>query len=408
MQASKPHHNETVDSPSIVVPILTGMLVTLVTVAFARLAFGLILPFMRTDLGMTYQQAGNLGTVAALGYLFLVMVAGMFASKHGGRAAVVLGLSLTTVGFILLSISSQQSMLLFSMLLLGCGTAFAYTPVISLLAGCFPGRRGAVIGMTNSGIGVGMLVASFMVPYLNETLGRSAWRWSWVVFAVSSALTLVASLAYLPRTKQVAGSSKSAPAVPMYRNSRINIVALLYGVVGTTYIAQTTFMYSFALESGMSPVIAGRMSALLGILSVFAAPTWGYISDRFGRSPTLMVAVALNAVGTLIPVVWPTTAGFTVHYIMLGCTVSGMFTSILTIAAESVEPAFAPRATSYVTLFYATGQFIGPALAGLLIEYAGGFKTAFTASTIVLVLGFFLSCRLAVVSRRHVAAAADA
>jgi len=186
----------------------------------------------------------------------------------------------------------------------------------------------------------------------------------------------------------------------MYRNNRINMVALLYGVVGTTYIAQTTFMYSFALESGISPETAGRMSALLGILSIFAAPTWGYISDRFGRSLTLIVAVALNAVGTLIPVVWPTATGFTVHYIMLGCTVSGMFTSILTIAAESVEPAYAPRATSYVTLFYATGQFIGPALAGVLIEYAGGFKTAFTASTMVLVLGFFLSCRLALLSRQ--------
>lgn len=77
-----------------------------------------------------------------------------------------------------------------------------------------------------------------------------------------------------------------------------------------------------------------------------------------------------------------------------------MFTSILIIAAESVEPRLAPRATSYVTLFYAVGQLAGPALAGLLIEYAGGFKTAFAASSAVLALGFVLSCRLVRLSRR--------
>jgi MFS family permease len=216
---------------------------------------------------------------------------------------------------------------------------------------------------------------------------------------VVSAAAFAASAVYLPRARISAAAAKAAPAVPMYRNSRINLTGLLYGVVGTTYIAQTTFMYSYALESGMSAVTAGRMSALLGIMSIFAAPSWGYISDRFGRPRALLVAIALNAVGTSLPVLWPTVAGFTMHYLMLGCTVSGMFTSILTIAAESVEPQHAPRATSYVTLFDATGQFVGPALAGLLIEHAGGFKTAFTASSAVLALGFLLACRLAWLSR---------
>lgn len=383
-----------------VLPVLTGMMVTLVTVAFARLAFGLILPSMRTDLGLSYQQAGTLVTAAALGYLFLVMVAGVFASRRGGRAAVMLGLSLTTAGFILLGAGSHFGLLLLAMLLLGCGTAFAYTPVISLLAGYYPHRRGSVIGVTNSGIGIGMLMASLLIPSLVELAGNSAWRWAWGVFAVASMIALTCSLAFLPNPKIAVPASAPGGSASVYRDKRLILTGLLYGVVGTTYIAQTTFMFSYALESGISASTAGHLSALLGVLSIFAGPCWGLFSDRFGRPAALLISVALNVVATILPVLLPTITGFTLHYLILGCTVSGMFTSILTIAAESVEPRLAPRATSYVTLFYAVGQLAGPVLAGLLIEYAGGFKTAFTASTVVLALGFVLSCRLVRLSRR--------
>lgn len=384
---------------SVILPVLTGMMVTLVTVAFARLAFGLILPSMRADLGLSYQQAGTLVTAASLGYLFLVMVAGVFASRRGGRAAVVLGLALATAGFILLGVGSHFGLLLLAMLMLGCGTAFAYTPMISLLASYYPHRRGSVIGVTNSGIGIGMLIASLLIPSLGELAGQSAWRLAWGVFAAASMIALVSSLTCLPNPRLAAPGATMSGSASVYRDRRLILTGLLYGVVGTTYIAQTTFMFSYALESGIPAPTAGHLSALLGVLSIFAGPCWGLFSDRFGRPASLLISVALNAVATLLPVLLPTVTGFTLHYLILGCTVSGMFTSILTIAAESVEPRLAPRATSYVTLFYAVGQLAGPALAGLLIEYAGGFKTAFTASSIVLALGFVLSCRLVRLSR---------
>ena len=40
-----------------------------VTNGFARLAYGLILPAMKPDLGWTYAQAGWLNTANALGYI---------------------------------------------------------------------------------------------------------------------------------------------------------------------------------------------------------------------------------------------------------------------------------------------------------------------------------------------------
>ena len=385
--------------------IVTGMLVTLTAVALARLAYGLILPFMRAGLGISYQQAGNLGTASALGYLCFVMLAGVLAARHGGRATILLGTSLTTVGFLGLSLADNYSLLLVLMLLLGFGTAFAFTPVISLLASWFPERRGAVIGMANSGVGIGILMTGTLVPFLSETYGEDGWRVTWALFVAISALALAAAFLFLRNPPNLvhpggtAAASVDIDKASVYRNRHVITVGLLYGVIGITYIAQAIFMYSFALDSGVPALTAGRLAAVMGVLSIFSSPAWGWLSDRFGRGSSLVASVSLTLIGTLIPVIWPTLPGFAAHFIIVGCTISGMFTSVLAASAEHVKPAQAPLAMSYVTLFYAIGQFIGPAAAGLVIERAGGFRAAFAASCIIMAYGVYLSWRLRTIKR---------
>lgn len=51
-----------------------------------------------------------------------------------------------------LNLVSAYGWLLMAMVLLGFGTAFAFTPLISLLGSWYPERRGTVIGFSNSGV----------------------------------------------------------------------------------------------------------------------------------------------------------------------------------------------------------------------------------------------------------------
>lgn len=377
--------------------IAAGALVIMVVVVFARLAYGFILPFMRAALGLSYQQAGTLGTASALGYLVLIMVAGLAAARWGGRAAVLCGVAMTAIGFGGLALASDYRLLTALMALLGFGTAFSYTPVISLLAGWFPQRRGAVIGIANSGVGLGLLITGALVPYLNTVLGADGWRYAWALFAATALTALAAAFLLLRNPVMAASGAGGKPRVDkarVFRDRHVITVGLLYCVVGVTYIVQAVFMYSFALEAGLSALTAGRLAAVSGILSLFASPCWGWLSDRYGRAAVLRICASLTLLGTLIPVIWPVLGGFAAHFIVLGCTLSGMFSAILAASTETVAPHEAPLAVSFVTLFYAVGQFAGPAAAGLLIEHAGGFRTAFAATCLVLLFGVALTLRL--------------
>ena len=375
--------------------VAAGALVIMVVVVFARLAFGFILPFMRTALGLSYQQAGTLGTASALGYLLLIMVAGMVASRWGGRVAVLGGVAMTLAGFSGLALASDYRVLVALMALLGFGTAFAYTPVISLLAAWFPERRGSVIGIANSGVGLGLLLAGSLVPYLNAVFAERGWRIAWGLFGLTALLALVAGFLLLKNPASAgAVGTRQVDRAKVFRNRHVITVGLLYGVVGITYIVQAIFMYSFALASGVPALTAGRLAAVTGILSIIASPCWGWLSDRHGRALVLRICVSMTLVGTLIPVLSPTLGGFAAHFLIVGCTLSGMFGAILAASTETVAPHEAPLAVSFVTLFYAVGQFAGPAAAGLLIEHAGGFRAAFAACCGVLALGVVLTMRL--------------
>ncbi len=373
--------------------VATGMLITLVAVALARLSFGLILPAMRSALGLSYEQAGHLGTATALGYLALVMVAGALASRRGGRVSILLGLIFALAGFVALSLASNYYLILALMTVLGFATAFAYTPLISLMAGWFPQRRGLVIGLLNSGVGAGMMSAGWGVPYLSTSYA-SGWRWVWAAYAAVAAIALLAALLFLrnpPGRDGPALARSNAARATVFYNPYVVIVGIVYGIVGMTYIVQAIFMYSFSLEAGITPSTAGRIAALLGLIGIFAAPVWGSASDTLGRATSLMLALALACIATLIPVLQPTLVGFTLQYVILGMSVTGMFTSALAASTERVDMHQAPQAVSYVTVFFACGQLIGPTAAGALIGATGSFRTTFAISSFFLFVGVLLS-----------------
>lgn len=380
----------------------SGVLVTLVTVALARLSFGLILPAMRESLGLSYAQAGHLGTATALGYLALVMAAGALAARRGGRLSILLGLVFVAVGFVGLSLATGYVQLLALMTLLGFGTAFAYTPLISLIGAWFATRRGMAIGLINSGVGMGLMGAGWIVPAITSA-HENGWRWVWALFAAVAVVAMFAAVAWLrdpPRavsTTRETGSdaqARRAARAAVFRNPYVVVVGLAYGIIGLTYIVQAIFMFSFALAAGVEPVLAGNLAAIMGLLGIVCGPIWGTISDRLGRGRSLGLAMLLAAVATLVPVVWPVTLGFVVHYIVLGVTVTGMFTSALAASTERVSSAQAPLAVSYVTLFFATGQLVGPAAAGWLIGATDDFRWAFGVSAGLLAIGVMLAATL--------------
>jgi MFS family permease len=378
--------------------VLSGMLVALVVIVFARLAYGLILPSMRADLGLTYRQAGALGTVTALGYLLFVLLGGVAASRWGARNTVIAGLAAVTFGFAGLAAASNYYLIVGLMALLGFGTAFCFAPMVSLLATWYPERRGLVIGCMSAGIGAGIFVIGLLVPWLSNLFGPDGWRVTWGVFAGFSGgvgLLVLLSVCDPPIGNDInMARPPSADKWMIYRNPRVITMALVYGIVGMVYIVQAIFMVSYVVESGFDETTAGWLMAMSGLLSVASGPLWGSLSDSWGRGNALTMAMSLVTAAMALPLINQSLPMFFAHFFFMGCAVNGVFTMIQAASTDQVAPRYIPIAFSYVTLFFAGGQFIGPAVAGWMIETDGGFQLAIGFTCAWLVVGLFLTQRI--------------
>lgn len=389
---------ETPRRPNIVLMIVCGLLTTMVVIAFARLAYGVILPQMRSDLGMSYQQAGLLGTVTAMGYLGFVLIGGITAARWGARVTVMFGLVSVSIGFAGLSLASSYSLMMLLMALLGFGTAFCFAPMVALLATWYPERRGLVIGCMTSGVGLGTLVVGIMVPLFYQWFGDSGWRYSWGMFAVTAVTVAVLVIVFVrdpPRTVLGEGEKPpSADKLKIYHHPRVLMVAVVYGIIGLTYIIQTVFMVSFMVESGFPESTAGKFVAMMGLLSLAAGPLWGWLSDHWGRGNALSASMGLVTLSMALPLISQTQGMFFLHFLIIGLSVNGMFALIQASATDQVASRYIPIAFSFVTVFFATGQLIGPAMAGWIIDVTSDFRIAFGFTFAMLVLGTYLAMKI--------------
>ncbi|MFC4257829.1 MFS transporter [Marinobacter lacisalsi] len=388
----------TQERPNLLIMVTCGLLTSLVVIAFARMAYGLILPPMRADLGLSYQQAGVLGTITALGYLGFVLAGGIAAARFGARLTIVFGLVTVAVGFAGLTMASDFWLLLALMALLGFGTAFSFAPMVSLLATWYPEKRGLVIGLMTSGVGLGMLLVGALVPWMTRLFGDDGWRVSWGIFCAVALVVAVLITVFAKDPPRLAtGSAEKPPSDDkwlIYRNGRVVTVATVYGIIGVTYIVQAIFMVSFMVEEGHSEATAGAFMALMGLLSIAAGPLWGWLSDHWGRGNSLSSAMALVTLAMGLPLLDQSLLVFFLHFLIMGLSVNGMFALIQASATDQVAPRYIPIAFSFVTVFFATGQLIGPAVAGWLIEMGGGFRVAFGFTFVVLVVGVYLTLRI--------------
>ncbi|MGI8748259.1 MAG: MFS transporter, partial [Deinococcus sp.] len=246
----------------------------------------------------------------------------------------------------------------------------------------------------------GLFGVGALVPLLAAHEGGGSWRLVWLIFAGVGALALVLTLWLLrdPPGSPLpeAGREAERGAVPVYRRPRVLGVGLAYGLGGFAFSVQSLFMLSFMLSTGVPAAVAGSLVSLNGLLSVVSGLGWGWLSDRLGRGPAMTLAALLALLATLAPVLHPALPGFTLHWLVLGATMTGLFTLFQASGSEGVAPADAPLALSAVTLFFALGQLVGPALAGRLIDHAGassggGFRLVFALTSLALLLALGLS-----------------
>jgi MFS family permease len=390
--------------------VITGIGVLFSCLGLGRFAIGMLLPSMGESLSLTYSQMGLISTGNFSGYMISVVLAGIIARAIGARKTIAAGLVLVGGSMMLIGKADRFMVIICLYVATGIGSGLANVPMMGLVSHWFnPSTRGRAAGSIISGNGIAIVFAGFFVPFVNTALGSDGWRTGWVVMGVLSLLVAVAAALFLRNSPAENGltpfGASPAPAgrpkaeqkeAPDNSTKKTMLhLGLIYFLFGATYVVYATFIVTAMVkERGFGENTAGTFWAIVGGLSIFSGPLFGWLSDRLGRRTGMItvyllftLAYGLAAANLPDPFLFASIAIF-------GLAVWSIPTIMAAATGDYMGPEKAVKAFGFITLFFGAGQITGPAAAGYLADLTGSFNIAFGLCAVLTMAAAGLACFL--------------
>lgn len=144
-----------------------------------------------------------------------------------------------------------------------------------------------------------------------------------------------------------------------------------------------------ALREGYSAAAVGVLLSLFALANVFLALPAGRYTDRHGLRRPVVLGIAAAAGGAGLAALWPVFPVLCLAAVMTGAATGAVVIAMQRHVGRIVEgPTQLRQIFSWLAIGPAISNFIGPFLAGVLID-SGGFRLAFLAMALLPLVAWF-------------------
>lgn len=354
----------------------------------------------------------------------LAPVAGIVVDRLGARRVILVGVVLLGGAAMLAgTMQAPWQLYLYTGVLGAMGiVALGWVPMGVLLSRWVAERRGRMVGLAFSGMGVGVFVFGPLAQWLIAVVG---WRAASVALG-SGVLALLLPIAWWgARDAPVSAPSAPAPESPgpaqvpsprrrPGRGDQDPTLAQALGTrafwaLGAAYFFTPlavfpvfTHQVAFAIDLGFPRLLVAWLFGLMGLMSSLGRPLFGVVADRFGGALSATISFGCTAGGALALVateVWPHTAWLVVYALLFGLGFGARGPIITAIAADLFGGRRFGVIYGLLNVGNGVGAAIGPWFGGAVHDVAGSYRIAFLSS----VLFSALACVCFWVARRRAA-----
>ncbi|WP_171110090.1 MULTISPECIES: aromatic acid/H+ symport family MFS transporter [Streptomyces] len=360
--------------------------------------YGSVLPHMleQKALGLTPDQAGDLGSYATFGMLVGALTAGTVADRIGRKKLMVACVALFSLASGVCALAGGVGVFGLGRTLAGIGLGGLLPTAISMVSDYAPRGRGALtIGMLMTAHHAGGILSAYVALWVVEPLGWRAAFWICVLpllFVPVLAAFLPESLSFLVAKGRTEEATKLAsrydvelpaaksdrPAAADRWNSLLNLfrggewtqtllywlasfggLLLVYGVA--TWLPTLMRSEGYNLGSALTFVVLFNLGGIVGMLVA------GRAADRFGAPRISAIWFALTAAGVfLLSVHMPLALTFTVVF-LTGVFLNSAQTMIYATVSIRSHPDSRATAVGWTSGMGRFGAVFGPWLGGQLL-----------------------------------------
>ena len=369
--------------------VLAGLaLGVTVTNSFARFAYGLILPAMKSEMAWTYAQAGWLNTANALGYIVGAVITMLFIGRRSPTLLFAFGLITTTIALLATGLNAALWWQTMWRILAGLFGAMSFSTAGVLVAGLFkdsPRHNALAIAILfGTGGGVGIVLAGAALPGMLDHYGNSSWPMAWVAVGAVSVSFLPLSLWAAAQLSVPVQIQSKAPALPIRR-----ILAQMAGYAGfgLGYIVYLTFLSAWMTEQSASAGFISAVWVLLGLCICISPLVWRPILARHASGVPLAMILSCIALGSALPVLWPGSLSLLISAVVFGLSVFMAPSAVTNFTRQNLPPESWGQAISLFTVIFAVAQTLGPYGAGFVGDLSHNIGTGLLVAAALLLIG---------------------
>ncbi len=373
--------------------VLAGLaLGVTVTNGFARFAYGLMLPAMKSEMGWNYAQAGWLNTANAIGYIAGAILTVLLIRHISPARLFAFGLITTTIALLATGLNAALWWQTLWRILAGIFGAMSFSTAGALAAGLFQGdpRRNAlaIAILFGSGGGLGIVLTGATLPLMLDRFGPGSWPMGWILIGIASLCFLPLGLWAALQLRPPAQSQTKAAPLPL---RRILPEMAGYAGFGLGYIVYLTFLSAWMTEQAAGAGFVALVWIILG-LSICVSPlVWRPVLMRFNSGLPLALILTGIAIGSALPVVLPSGSALLISAVVFGLSVFMAPGAVTNFTRQNLPPESWASAISLFTVVFAVAQTIGPYGAGLVGDLFNNIGISLLAAAGLLLAGAVLA-----------------
>lgn len=302
---------------------------------------------------------------------------GILVPLRGGTVALALGYALSSQATSLWQFMAAQGLLIG---LLGSSATFG--PIISDVSLWFVRRRGIAVAIGASG---SYLAGTVWPPIVQGMIDNWGWRDAHLAIAVFCFVTLLPLSATLRRRAPATLASVPPTATPQRGTARppmspqtLQTLLMLAGIACCVAMAMPqVHIVAYCADLGYGTARGAEMLSLMLGTGIVSRLAFGWIADRIGPLPNLLLASALQALSLLLFLPFDGVGALYIVSALFGLSQGGIVPTYALIIRQFFPPAQAGTRVGLVLSATLLGMALGGWMSGALYDLTLSYQAAF-------------------------------
>ena len=377
--------------------IVGASLILIIMDGLLLYSFGVFLPYLNEEFGLSRAAGSSIFSLRSFVLAFSLTIAGKLVDKYDPRAVIFSGGIIAALGLLLSGFATEEwHLYLFYGFLIGLGDGVFYITCVVVVSRWFVKKRALAIGIITTGIPLSGLITNPLTAWLISTFGVRNAFFALALIIFLSLLSVFVLRGY-PEEKKLKpygeedndiSRDQTVKAAPKNVEDWKTLEAIstptfwlmyaMYFLAFTTFLIIVIHLFNFALDLGISPLVASGAPAAIGVGSLIGRVSLSaLLTEILDSKRVLFFCFLLQGSSIFLLLAFNETWSFYLFGLLFGFFYSGTVPIFPTLLGRFFGLSSIGAIYGFFGTSYSVAAIGGPLIAGYIHDVTGSYVYPF-------------------------------